>query len=268
MTLTLFIVAGLFLPLYPLSIPTGLLLQRRGGSGLADEGWPRPWDKAAAMVVLPLVGVGLVTLARSLPGGDDPRLLTGFAVWGGITSVLYAFRLLSARDGQIWISQLHVSALALIWVGLAHGVAPLLPALALSLSLLPLLLLLDELARRFGIARVGLYPGLSLRMPQFSLVFIGAVLAAVAIPLSPAFFAVADLAFGGVAANELVTLLPIGLSWLLWTWAGTNLLTGIVYGRSREDLTYRDLERRPLLAYAGALLALAVGGLVANGVML
>ena len=86
--------------------------------------------------------------------------------------------------------------------------------------------------------------------------------------LTAAFFAVADLAFGGVAANELVTLLPIGLAWLLWTWAGTNLLTGIVYGRPREDLTYHDLERRPLLAYAGAMLALAAGGLIANGVML
>jgi len=268
MTLALFIVAGLFLPLYPQSIALSLLLQRGVGRGLADTGQPRPWDRAALLVMFPLIGVGLVTLGRSLPGGDDRQLLAALAVWGGLTSVVYGFRLLSARDGQIWISQLHVSALALIWVGIAHDVAPLLPALALSLSLLPLLLLLDELARRFGIARVGLYPGLSLRMPQFSLVFIGAVLAAIAVPLSPAFFAIADLAFGGVAANELITLLPISVSWLLWTWAGTNLLTGIVFGRPRDDLTYDDLDRRPVLAYAGALLALAAAGVLSGAAML
>jgi hypothetical protein len=267
MSFLLLILAGVFLPLYPQSILASLVL-RRGTDALADNDQPRPWDKAAALVILPLIGIGLITLARSLPGGDDPALLDGFALWGGATSVFYAFRLLSARDGQIWASQLYVSALALIWVGIDHGVSPLLPALALSASLLPLLLLLDELARRFGIARIGLYPGLSLRMPQFALVFIGAVLAAVAIPLSPAFFAIAGIAFGGAVSNELVTLLPLGLSWLLWTWAGTNLLGGIVFGQPREDLTYEDLDRRPALAYAGALLALAAAGVLSIGAML
>jgi len=267
MTVAIYIVAGLFLPLYPQSILPGMLL-RRGGSALANEAQPRPWGKAALLLLFPLVGAALIALARSLPGGDDPRVLSGFALWGGGTSLLYAFRLLSARDGQIWFGQLFVSALALTWIGIAHGVPPLLPALALSVSLLPLLLLLDELARRFGIARVGLYPGLNLRMPLFSLLFVFAVLAAVAIPLSPAFFAVAGIAVGGAVANELLTLLPLGLSWLLWTWAGTRLLGGIVFGEPREDLVYRDLDRRPALVYAGALLVLAAAGVLSVGRLL
>lgn len=265
LALGLFILAGLFLPLYPQSIAAALLLQRRDGNGRTDDRQPRPWAQAAWMLLAPLIGAALVAIARGLPGGDDPRLATGLALWGGLTAVLYAFRLLSARDGRIWLSHLYLSSLALAWVGLTQDTTPLWPALGFALSLVPLLFLLDELARRFGIARIGLYPGLGLRMPRLSLLFTGAVLAAIAVPPSPAFFALADLAFGGLAANELLTLLPVGLSWLLWTWAGSNLLGGLVFGQPREDLVYEDLDRRRLRTYVAALLALGAAGIVSAG---
>jgi hypothetical protein len=209
-----------------------------------------------------LVGVVLVSVGLWLAGDAGRWLVTAFAVWGGLTSLLYAFRLLSARDGQIWIGQLYTSALALIWVGVAHDVAPLLPALGLSLSLLPLWFLLDGLTRRFGIARTGLYPGLGLRMPRFAGLFVAAVLVAVAVPFSPGFFAIAELAFGGIGANELLTLVPLSLAWLLWTWAGINLLTGIVFGSPRDDLDYPDLDGRAALVHGGGMAALAVFGLL------
>jgi hypothetical protein len=161
-----FLLAGLFLPLYPLSIVANLFLKRQspleGSDPLAG-----PAVKALAIVLMPLAGVALVTLGLSLAGDSAVRLTAGFAVWGGLSSVLYAFRLLSARDGKIWIAQLYCSALALVWIAIPQGLPPLLPAVGLALSLLPLTVLLSYLTKRFGIARVGLYPGLSSRMPVF-----------------------------------------------------------------------------------------------------
>ena len=260
LALPCFVLAGLCLPLFPLSVGVNRLLQRqptRAGDRLAQPG-----TKALVLVALPLVGVTLLAVGRWLAADDGGWLVRGFALWGGLTSLLYAFRLLSARDGQIWIGQLYTSALALVWVGVAHDVPPLLPALGLALSLLPLWFLLDGLTRRFGIARTGLYPGLALRMPRFAALFIVAVLVAVAVPFSPGFFAIADLAFGGVGANALLTLLPLSLAWLLWTWAGINLLAGIVFGEPRVDLDYADLDGRAVLGHAGGMMCLALFGLV------
>jgi hypothetical protein len=258
--LLLFLLAGFFLPLYPLSIVQNLLLKRQAPLGKSDP-LSAPTVKAGIILLMPLLGVGLVELGLSR-GGEDMRTLTAsFAVWGGLTSLFYAFRLLSVRDGKIWLSQIYSSSLALIWIGIANDVSPLLPALGIALSLLPLLFLLAELTRRFGIARIGLYPGLSVHMPVFAPLFVAAVLVAVAVPFSPAFFAIADLAFGGVGANELITLVPVSLSWLLWTWAGVNLLTGIVFGMPRDDLTYSDLSRRAALLHGTGMLALSLFGI-------
>ncbi len=258
--LSLFLLAGLCLPLFPLSIGVNRFLQRRPEG--ARHLLATPAVKALALLGLPLAGVGLMQLGLGLAGDARDWLVPVFAVWGGATSLLYAFRLLSARDGQIWVGQLYCSALALVWVGVAHDVAPLLPALGLALSLLPLWFLLDGLHQRFGIARTGLYPGLGLRMPRFSALFVAAVLVAIAVPFSPAFFAIADLAFGGVGANELLTLMPVSLAWLLWTWAGINLLSGIVYGSPRDDLDYPDLSGRAVLVHGSGMALLALFGLV------
>jgi len=99
-------------------------------------------------------------------------------------------------------------------------------------------------------------------MPRFSALFVAAVLVAIAVPFSPGFFAVAELAFGGVGANELLTLVPLGLAWLFWTWAGVNLLSGIVFGEPRADLDYADLDRRAVLMHGGGMLVLALFGLL------
>jgi hypothetical protein len=55
--------------------------------------------------------------------------------------------------------------------------------------------------------------------------------------------------------------MPLGLSWLLWTWAGINLLTGIVFGVPRDDLRYRDLNPSGAVAQGLGLTALAIFGL-------
>lgn len=261
LTWMLFLLAGLCLPLFPLSMGVNWLLQQA-----SDGRFPqlaRPGLRITLVLVLPLLGVGLLSLGMATAGDDAPALLTGFAVWGGASSVFYGFRLLSARDGRIWAAQLYSSALALVWVGAANGVAPLAPTLGLVLALLPLLFLFEQLRQRFGIARAGLFPGLAEPMPRFSTLFVLAVLVAVGVPpLSPAFYALAQLAFTGEARLEFIVLLPVGLSWLLWTWAGLNLLTGIVFGAPRVDLTYVDLGREDVVRLGLALLALAVFGVM------
>ena len=261
MVLILFLLAAVFLPLYPLSMPIAWLLQRVDDDPGPARQLAMPGAKAALMLAWPLIGAGLLAAALALSDNDGARLLPVFAVWGGATSILYAFRLLSARDAHIWISQLFISALALVWVGAAHGVPALLPAIGLTVSLMPLLFLFRELGRRFGIARSGLYPGLGMRLPLFSALFTVAVLMAVAVPPAPSFFAVAHLAVGGVAAREALTLIPVGLSWLLWTWAGVNLLSGIVFGRPREDLVYHDVGRAQALQVGAGMAMLALFGL-------
>ncbi|MEY6433884.1 hypothetical protein ABC977_15880 [Thioalkalicoccus limnaeus] len=263
MSLLLLLAAGVFLPLYPLSILPNLLLQGQvNDTGDPGPAWRRgPGFKAAVLLCFPVLGVSLVGLATAgMP--PEPLILNLFGIWGGLTSVIYAFRLLSAKDGEIWISHLYSSALALTWIGIAIGLNPLLPALGLSVSLLPLVILLDQLTRRFGIARCGLYPGLCSSMPLFAYLFIAAALAAIAVPFSPSFFAIAALAFGGVAANAALYLVPIGLSWILWTWAGVNLLQGIVWGVPRDDLTYQDLALGRALGIGGGLITLGFFGIL------
>jgi hypothetical protein len=263
MSIALFLIAGLFLPLYPLSIlPNALLQGQLGGTTrLGSERRRGPVLKSILVMVFPVMGIGLVALGSTTLADGDSKVLTVFGVWGGLTSVLYAFRLLSAKDGEIWISHLFSSAVALIWVGIPYSLNPILPAIGLSVSLIPLVFMLEQLTGRFGIARSGLYPGLCSCMPLFAHLFIAAVLAAIAVPFSPSFFAVAALAFGGVASDEVVVLLPICLSWLLWTWAGVNLLTGIVWGVPRDDLSYRDLSRQGALGLGGILIALGFFGI-------
>jgi hypothetical protein len=56
LTFLLFLLAGLFLPLYPLSIGANLLLKRQVGVDGADP-LSRPSVKAAAIVLMPLIGV-------------------------------------------------------------------------------------------------------------------------------------------------------------------------------------------------------------------
>jgi hypothetical protein len=261
MKILLLLAAGFLLPLYPLSVVPSLLLQRRPRvAGAAKQRRRSPVFTAFLLLALPLLGSVLMSLGL----GPDPAahngIATAFAIWGGLSSVLYSFRLLTARDGDIWVSHLYCSALALAWVGAAYGVSPLLPAIGMATSLIPLVFLLNELTRRFGTARGGLYPGLSMRMPMFSYLFVAAVLVAIAVPFSPGFFAIATLAFGGVATDKILFLVPIGVSWVLWSWAGVNLLNGIVWGAARDDLLYRDLDGRTAAVLGGGMAALGLFG--------
>lgn len=98
MTLALLLLAGFFLPLYPLSVLPNALLQGQLSTDAAGRSGrrPGPGSKIAVLLIFPIVGVGLATLAMNM-GASETGLPALFGIWGGLTSVLYAFRLLSAR---------------------------------------------------------------------------------------------------------------------------------------------------------------------------
>lgn len=243
--MTTLVIAALFLPLFPASVVLNAALAR-----LRD-----PIARAALLLVWPQLGVALLQVAPE----DLPSYLLP---WGLATSGFYALRLLTVRDMGRWAGFLATSALALAWV-LADGTdAATLHAFVLCFSLPAALmaLLARPLSRRFGAAYAGLQGGLLGGLPRLSGVLALSVLAAVATPPFPGFFALLHVLHAldwAAAAGVLVI-------WLIWGWAATRLLQGFLFGPG-QSVSPLDIGRASTLAYAGALGGLALAGLVLTG---
>ena len=253
MSLATDLLAGLFLPLFPLSMAFTALYQRAGHSAL----------RAVLLLVWPQIGLALAQAAAAPP----PDWLLPLAV---ATAALYAFRALALRELGQWTSFLATSLWALLWLtgpSEAFAGSPHLHALGMSAPLALMAVLTGWLERRFGAAYTGLYAGLAQTLPRFAGVLVGTVLASVALPLFPAFFTMLALLLTSVPAMPVVSLVLL-VTWLLWTWAGARLLQGLIVGPADPDTTeYRvaDLGRGAAWAYTAALLALAIGGLLLTG---
>ncbi len=102
-------------------------------------------------------------------------------------------------------------------------------ALGFSLPLMLLALLGARLEERFGAAYTGLYGGLAQTLPRMSGVLVGVVLAIVAAPSFPTFFAMLATVVAITPTMPLAALTVAGV-WLLWSWAGTRLLQGLIVG--------------------------------------
>ncbi len=233
------LIAALFLPLYPLSVPLNALLA-----------WLRsPAARFALLLVWPQVGVVLLAWA----GATVP---TWLVVWALLTAALYALRLLTCRNLGRAAGYLATSATALTWglAASASGVEQIaLFAFWMSLPAALMTLLDGMLVRRFGAAYAGLCPGLGTALPRYAALLVVTMLAAVATPPFPSFFALLGLMhrLSGAAA---VAVLPI---WLVWAWAAVRLLQGFVAGTCREEGA-DDLRPGSVLAWVG-MLAVFVG---------
>ena len=114
----------------------------------------------------------------------------------------------------------------------------------------------DDLKR---MKRQGLTPrefGLRVRSHPGALVV--TVLAAIATPPFPSFFAllrIAQRSAFSVAAAAL-------LIWLMWSWAGARLMLGFIAGTPSHDNVH-DLARGKLLLYSGVLAAFSIAGIYA-----
>lgn len=248
----LYLIAGLFLPLFPLSMIFNILLRHTQPITL----------RVIVLILWPQIG--LLLLSRL--GGHIPAWILPLAI---TTSGLYALRALALRDMRQWSGFLATSAWALLWITYQAGtpVASLqLYALGFSIPLALLALLIYNLEQRFGGAYTGLYGGLAQSLPRLSVLLVLVVLAVIATPIFPGFFimlsSIVD-AFTGTPAIAVALILV----WLLWSWAGARLLQGIIAGPAVNN-EILDLNRMITWCYSLGLLLLIVAGIYGIGELL
>lgn len=244
--------AGFFLPVFPLSMAFNAAFTRVRSASL----------RALLLLAWPQIGLEIV-LAAYRP---VPVWLSALALF---TAALYAFRAIGLREVGQWIGFLATSGWALLWIALANGTSGELLhlyGLAFSVPLVLLALLGARLEAHFGAAYTGLYGGLAQIMPRTAGVLVCVVLASVATPLSPSFFAMLATVVATTPTAPWAALVLVG-TWLFWSWAGVRLLQGLVVGPG-DGVQAPDLGLISTWVYAAALIALLGGGFyLAGGVL-
>ncbi|MGB0722297.1 MAG: proton-conducting transporter membrane subunit [Gammaproteobacteria bacterium] len=244
-----YLIAGLFLPLFPLSMIHGALFGR-----LRNR-----WLRALLLLLWPQVGV--LILARS--GADVPYEIL---VWALLTALFYAFRALALREAGLWIGFVSISSWAVLWLSAHAGASAQtlhLQAFGFSAPLALLALITGDVERRFGAAYTGLGTGLAQNAPRLATLWVVAMVAAMATPVFPGFFTLLGAVANG-ASTSLPTTLVVLCTWLLWTWSGARLIQGLVVG-PRASAPVADLGTPATWAYALTLGALALAGIVTVG---
>jgi hypothetical protein len=246
------LLAGFFLPLFPMSMVFNGIVDKIEHSGL----------RVLLFLTWPLIGIFLVLNSKViLPGWLLPLALS--------TSALYAFRILSLREVNHWCGFLATSLWSLLWLPMMQATPAMLLygyAISMSVPLVLLLLLSAGLEQRFGAAYTGLYGGLARTIPRFSGVLVTVIVASIATPLFPTFFIMLDMVIETVSATPLVAMILL-LIWLFWSWAGARLIQGLIVGRA-SDVKIVDLDMTAVSLYALVLLVLVVGGVYLSGVIL
>ncbi|MDY6980186.1 MAG: hypothetical protein SV201_09905 [Pseudomonadota bacterium] len=252
MQIPAYLLIGLFLPLFPLSMGFNFVLGRSRYALL----------RILLLLIWPQIGLTLLqTLDSPVPDWVVPLAL--------FTAALYALRALALRDVGQWSGFLATSAWALLWIAIQGDVTILqlhLFALGFSAPLVLLALLGAGLERRFGAAYTGLYGGLTESIPRFSAILVLVVLAIIATPLFPTFFIMLATVMQAVTLMPLVAVV-VAFVWLLWSWAGARLLQGLIVGPTNAEGIF-DLNRLATGAYALGLILLVAGGLYGIGGLL
>ncbi len=245
-----YLVVGLFLPLFPLSMAFNLLFARVS----------QPLARAVLLLAWPLAGLGLLHIL----GTDAPEPVLN---WALATSALYAVRLLALRDLGTWTGFLATSVWALLWIPAREGfeLADIaLDALGFSAPLALLVLITVLLNRRLGGAYAGINGGIAASLPRLSVVLIICLLAAVATPPFPGFFSLLSVLMLASPVN-LVGLLVV---WLLWSWAAARLIQGFVVGTPAQDSSVQDIGLPVSWGLAMAFTALLLTGVLLTGDLL
>jgi hypothetical protein len=226
------LLAGIFLPLFPMSMVFNAVIERI----------KHAWLRAVLLVVSPLCGLSIVLYSKVvIPTWVLPLALT--------TSALYALRMLSLREVNQWNGFLATSLWSLLWLATMQDTSEILLysyALSMSAPLVLLVLLSAGLEQRFGAAYTELYSGLARTIPRYAGVLVTVVVAAIATP-----FAAMALLF----------------IWLLWSWAGARLIQGLIVGRA-SDIKIVDMNITTISLFSLVLMALIVAGIYLSGVIL
>jgi len=251
MTYLIYLLAGIFLPLFPLSMLFNLVsarIQQPLARGLLLLVWPQ---------------IGLIILFTS-----GVQLPVWLLYWSLFTSLLYALRLLALRELGLWTSFVGTSAWALLWILFDNGTSTIqlqLFALGISVPLILMTLLGAGLERRFGAAYLGLYGGLAQSIPRFTGVLVVVVLAIVATPLFPTFFAMLSLIIKTIPVAPMLAV-GVGVVWLMWSWAGARLLHGLIVGPQNNVVV--DLSQKNMWIYIAMLAGLVIMGVYCLGALI
>jgi NADH:ubiquinone oxidoreductase subunit 4 (subunit M) len=246
------IVAALFLPLFPLGMVFNALFQRVR----------IVWLRVALLLAWPLPGVWILQTAA-------PVIPDWVIYWALFSAVLYGFRAVVVKEFGVWIGFLATSTWALNWIALEFGVKfdeLMLHALAFSLPLSLLTILVAELESRYESAYAGIISGLAQAQPRLSGLFVIAMLAVIGSPLFPAFFSMLD------TITHTVIVLPalaVGVAtvWLLWSWSGIRLLQDLLVGTATSE-SHKDVSYGLTMTYGSSLVVMIIGGLYLSRVLL
>jgi NADH:ubiquinone oxidoreductase subunit 4 (subunit M) len=248
MAILVYIIAGLFLPLFPLSMPFNLLYARLRN----------PLLRGLLLLAWPQIGLLIASaVAKPIPGW--------IIAWALLTSLLYALRALALRELGLWTSFVGTSAWALLWILHDYDTGMQLLsyyALGISIPLALMAFLGAGLERRFGAAYLGLYGGLAESIPRFAAILVFVVLAIIATPLFPGFFAMLSIIIKSAPVMPLVAI-GVSIVWMLWSWAGAKLIQGLIVGSQPSRAI--DLSQGTLWIYSLTLVGLVVAGLYWSG---
>jgi len=246
------IVAALFLPLFPLGSVFNAVFQRARHPGL----------RAVLLLLWPLAGIYLFQLVPFTGS-------TWLTWWALFSAALYGLRAVVVRDVSVWTGYLATSAWSLTWVMLLPGASPDVPVLhvlAFNLPLVLLVFLSAGLERRYGSAFAGIVSGVAQAQPRLAGLFVATLLAVIGSPLFPAFFAM----LGGIArAGAVLPFAAFGMAlvWLLWSWSGIKLLQELLVGPATTT-AHADVAQGSLATFVLSLLALVAGGLYLSEILL
>jgi hypothetical protein len=208
------IIALLLLPLFPLSMLVNAVLQALP-----------VWLRIPVLLALPVIGAVLLGMTPA-PGG---LLALGLSILAAFTALLYAWRLLAVREVFIWARLHATSAWPLVWMAWLHGVSAdqlVAVALAVTVPAAVLMLMACALRRRLGAAYLGLRGRMGPAYPRLTGAWVVAMLAAIAAPPFPGFFALLAV-LHQISAGLVVVVLAM---WLLWSWAAAVLWQHALFG--------------------------------------
>ncbi len=215
-----YILAAIFLPLFPASMLFNWLFFRIGNV----------WLRSGLLLVWPQLGLWLLAAVT-----EEPPV--GLIYWGVLTAGLYAFRACALRDFRLWTAHMATSSWALLWLAAAvneGGYEVNLQAAAFSAPFVLLAWFIFRIESSFGAAYAGAVGGLALTVPRLAGVLVMTVLAAVATPLFPGFFVLLQTITQALMVVPGAAVMVLGV-WLLWAWAGTRILQGLVFGPASSE---------------------------------
>lgn len=246
------LIAAVFLPLFPLGMIFNAIFQRL----------PMAWARVLLLLLWPLPGLWILH-------NTTAQIPDGLLYWALFSALLYGFRAVVVREVGMWTGFLATSAWALSWIALAEGIvmeSGVLQVLSFSLPLALVVILVAEIERRYESAYGGVVSGLAQAHPRLSGIMVLAMLAAIGSPLFPAFFTMLS------TITHVITPLPaiaLGLVfvWLLWSWSGVRLLQELLVGPALKA-QHKDISQGHTVVYGSMLLALIPGGLYLSEVLL